>query len=367
MALRLCFVFLGTTFGLLVAQPQQSPIRAKTEDGQQVLLMPDGRWQYEAKPRIAVSDSTTKPGKAAPRSSTKLPYGDVVFQYDASKWSQSKPDGGRINYTHKTGKLLGSIISENFGGIPTSAMKEVALANARRLDPNLRLIKEERRSVRGRELLYLEFEATQSGLLFTFKGYYHGGTQSDLQIIAYTLSSEAAGLDGEIQDFLNGIEVREQSTPEDRSAPKTSESGIVSFGNFKLNYNRDLWTARQNGGPGNWLLSDKSGTIYANLIAEDVQIPLNSLLEIALDTMHKQDPLARVLGEEDRTISGVTVRSRRIDLTPRGIPLTYFCYYYGGDSGAVQLLTWTSRQAFDAKKAEMEELLNGLVIEKPKE
>ena len=366
MILRLCTTFLAA-LGLLAAQPSASPIRAKTDDGQQVLLMPDGKWMYEIKPRVIGADSAKESVKASPPSSTKLPYGDGFFKYDASKWSESRAEGGRINYTHKSGKLYGAIISENFGGIPTSAMKEVALANARRLDPNVHLVKEDRRTVNGRELLYLEFDATQSGIEFRFSGYYHGGVQSDLQVITYTLRSEAANMARDSQEFLNGIEVRELSAPESPMAPLPSDPGILSFGNFKLHYNRDKWTAKANGEAGNWLLQDKSSSLYANLIVEDIQIPMDSLLEITLDQMHEIDPLTRVVSEEDRTVSGVTVRSRRINVAPRGIPLTYFGYYYGGESGAVQLLTWAGREAFDAKKAEMQELLDGLTIEKPKQ
>jgi hypothetical protein len=69
-------------------------------------------------------------------------------------------------------------------------MRNVALINARKADPNVRAVAEERRMVNGREVMYLEMDVTTQGIPFRFAGYYHGGTKSNLQVIGYTVRSD---------------------------------------------------------------------------------------------------------------------------------------------------------------------------------
>ncbi len=202
----------------LVAQTPQPPIHATTDDGRRVLLLPDGSWRLEPQ---AVKPQQTSAFRKSAKATSKItvPYGDAIFWLDPNKWTESRRENGRVRFEHRNGKIFGMIVSENIGGVPTGAMKQPALLNARELDPEAHAVSEQRRVVNGREVLYMEFDGTTAGVPIRFSGYYHGGVRSNLQVLAYTIRSEAEALRAEMEEFLNGIEIREASTPEEKHAP----------------------------------------------------------------------------------------------------------------------------------------------------
>jgi hypothetical protein len=106
------------------------------------------------------------------------------------------------------------MLTDKTGGIPTSAMKELALRNSQRIDPNARITREERRIVNGREVLYLEIILTQNSIPIRFAGYYHGGVKSNIQVVSYGVATEFERYQSEVNEFINGIEIREGSSPE---------------------------------------------------------------------------------------------------------------------------------------------------------
>ena len=64
----------------------------------------------------------------------------------------------------------------------------------------------------GRDVLYVEIVLTQNLGPIRFAGYYHGGLKSNLQVVAYALASEFEQFQGEVNEFVNGIEIREPSS-----------------------------------------------------------------------------------------------------------------------------------------------------------
>jgi hypothetical protein len=51
-----------------------------------------------------------------------------------------------------------------------------------------------------------------------------------------------------------------------------------------------------------------------------------------------------------------------MDAKPEGVPITFYGYYYSGDEGAIQVLTWTVQNLFREFKPELEAFLNGFEI-----
>ena len=292
-----------------------------------------------------------------------MPYGDAVLWIDPSKWKEASRKDGQIIFRHSNGKLFGLVQSENLGGIPTASMKEVALLNAQKMDPNATAFAEERRAVNGHEVLYLELKAARANIPFHFVAYYHGGVKSDLQVVAYTLESEFNAAKPELEEFINGLDVREDSSPE--AAPvngSPNQPGSISAGQFRLNYKPDEWTASRVGETGTWQLNHKRGDAYVKFIAERTEIPTGVLSKTALDRVRELDPQMKILKEDKRSISGVEVVTVRFDSVLKGIPLSFLGYYYGGKEGSVQVLGWSGQNIFAEKQADLQELLDGLTI-----
>ena len=328
----------------------QAPIRATTEDGRPVLLAPDGSWKFNA-PVPTVSKDLRSYKKASRASmQVAMPYGEAVLWIDPGKWKEASRKDGQIIFRHSNGKLFGLVQSENLGGIPTAAMKDVALLNAQKMDPNATAFAEERRLVNGREVLYLELKATRANIPFHFAGYYHGGVKSDLQVLAYTLESEFNAAKPELDEFIDGLEVREASSREAASATGASnQQESVSFGQFRLNYKADQWAVTKLAEAGTWQLNNKKGDAYVKFIAERTEIPTDVLSKTALERVRALDPQTKILKEDKRSISGVEVSTVRFDSVPKGIPLSFLAYYYGGKEGSVQILGWAGQNLFAEK------------------
>ena len=63
-------------------------------------------------------------------------------------------------------------------------------------------------------MLYLEIILTQNSTPIRFAGYYHGGVKSNLQVVAYAIADEFEGFQKQVNEFINGIEIREDSAAE---------------------------------------------------------------------------------------------------------------------------------------------------------
>jgi hypothetical protein len=141
-------------------------------------------------------------------------FGDATLWLDPAKWIEYSKEPGAISFNHVNKHVLGWMLTDKTGGIRTSAMKEMALRNSQRMDPNARITREEHRIVNGREVLYLEIILTQNSVPIRFAGYYHGGLKSNLQVVSYSVAAEFEKYQSEVNEFMNGIEIREDSSPD---------------------------------------------------------------------------------------------------------------------------------------------------------
>lgn len=105
----------------------------------------------------------------------------------------------------------------------------------------------------------------------------------------------------------------------------------------------------------------KEGDIYALIINEKVEIPLESLKNIILENAKNVAPDAVITHEEYRMVNGIKVMQLDILGTIQGIKFAYFGYYYSNAKGTTQLLTYTSQNLMEEYREQCEDLLNGLV------
>jgi hypothetical protein len=144
----------------------------------------------------------------------------------------------------------------------------------------------------------------------------------------------------------------------DKEATFLVKSNITNVGIY-LNPKNWSFKKAKDAGEYEFQLKEKEG--YALLLAERIEIPLESLKSIALTNAQKAAPDAEIVKEEYRMVNGIKVLCLQMDGTIQGIRFSYFGYYYSSDKGTVQLLTYTSKSLFKDYQADLETFLNGFV------
>ncbi|HMG92339.1 MAG TPA: hypothetical protein VK589_19915 [Chryseolinea sp.] len=105
----------------------------------------------------------------------------------------------------------------------------------------------------------------------------------------------------------------------------------------------------------------KDGDLYGMIIAEKMQIPLETLKNIAIDNGRIAAPDLSIQNEEYRTVNGLKVLHLQMAGTMQGIRFFYYGYYFSNPSGTVQFVTYSAQNLLPTYQTEIEELLNGLV------
>lgn len=109
-------------------------------------------------------------------------------------------------------------------------------------------------------------------------------------------------------------------------------------------------------------LQMKGEDLYGMMISEKVEIPLESLKNIAVQNAQAVSPDIKIVDQEYRTVNGLKVLLLQMDGTIQGIKFSYYGYYYTSPKGTVQFLTYTSQTLLKGYKADCEDLLNGLSV-----
>lgn len=188
----------------------QTPIKARTESGKEVILSPDGTWKYVGEPDThtrAASPMNKPPGAKAVH---KAQYGGFSVWYDDTKWilSERNDEEGRTEFRLKRGDGFAVVINDELG-MPTATLKEIAFENAKSAAPDAKIVFEETRKVNGKEVLCLKMEGTLKGIPFRYYGYYYGGKTGSLQLITYTGTQLFEKYERDFLEFLNGLQVDE--------------------------------------------------------------------------------------------------------------------------------------------------------------
>lgn len=144
------------------------------------------------------------------------------------------------------------------------------------------------------------------------------------------------------------------------------EDGTVAGAqvDYSIAYDSSKWIAMpgESTGDAEYEFEHVDGDVYALIIAERIEMDLESLKAIALENAQSVAPDAQIVFEEDRTVNGVQVHVMKIDGTIYGIGFEYYGYYYGGSAGTIQFITYTSSNLTDDYAADLTELLNGITI-----
>lgn len=188
----------------------QTPIKARTESGKEVILSPDGTWKYVTEPEAHSRPSSGMTRPASARTEFKAKHGGFSVWYDDTKWIKSpgEDEEGRIEFKLKRGDGYAIAIVEELG-IPIATLKELALENAQSAAPDTKIVFEEMRTVNGKQVLCMRMDGSVKGIPFRYFGYYYGGKQGSIQLLTFTGTQIFAKYEQDFVEFLNGLEINE--------------------------------------------------------------------------------------------------------------------------------------------------------------
>lgn len=139
----------------------------------------------------------------------------------------------------------------------------------------------------------------------------------------------------------------------------------------KMGFNRDRFTVYYD--PAKWKStpSDESGKVQlkhvngdgmAMVIAERLQMSLDTLKNLALNNAKSAAPDVEIIFQETRRVNGTDVLVLQMKGTIQGIAFYYYGYYYAGSGGVIQVITYTGQNLFDEYKKDFDEFLDGLTV-----
>ena len=159
--------------------------------------------------------------------------------------------------------------------------------------------------------------------------------------------------------------VIEDTPPSTAVANKPAGSASIfkaPNGGFGIWYDDSKWIMEPKSEHGTAEFKLKRGDAYVIVLIEELNVPLATLREVALENAKAAAPDVKVIFEETRTVNKKDVLCMKFEGTVKGISLTYYGYYYGGKQGSIQLLTFTGRDLFQKYEKDMTDFLNGLEI-----
>jgi hypothetical protein len=157
-----------------------------------------------------------------------------------------------------------------------------------------------------------------------------------------------------------------QSTKD--TAPWSDASPVPGLlkinGNISLKYDPDRWKETAPHNDGEFVLLHSSGDGHALVIAERIVVPLDSVEDIALENAQVVDPHAKVVFRDKRRVNGAVLHFLKIEANIDTVPMIYTGYFYAGENGTVQVVTYTAKTQLRTYEKEFMEFLNGFVVSK---
>jgi len=173
---------------------------------------------------------------------------------------------------------------------------------------------------------------------------------------------------------VNDIEPTDE-VEDDENVEVLIEDGILKGGmvNYSVDFDEELWDvegAEDINDDAEYLFEMKKGTAFALIIAEDFSTVdaedpdsvKEVLKEVILDNMQAAATDFELVSEEDVTVNGVDMFAIRMNATIDGFNFTYYGYYYAGEEGLIQFITYTTASNFDKYEDDFVELLEGLQL-----
>jgi len=148
-----------------------------------------------------------------------------------------------------------------------------------------------------------------------------------------------------------------------RAAPANMARASGRRDAYHIAYNSKKWRVKKgNQDPIDLNFVSSDGDGYAMAIYERLFIPIDSLIEIALQNAISAAPDAEIIGKETVQINGHEFVRLKIRGTIQDIKFVYYGIYGSGDWGTLQLVCYTGENLFSEYKIQFEELHSGLEV-----
>ena len=144
--------------------------------------------------------------------------------------------------------------------------------------------------------------------------------------------------------------------------PKASAKIEMLRGKAVVYYRPDRWQGLKEAQPGRYELTHRDGDVNGLVIAERLQMPLDTLRSVALNNAREASSDIKVVREERRVVNGQEVLFLQLEGTISGIPIVFMGYYYSGTAGAVQIVAYTGQNLLKEYQADMLEFLGGFTV-----
>jgi hypothetical protein len=185
--------------------------KAITETGDEVILNQDGTWKY-VKETIVTNRAIQVNDKEflKDKNSTFLVKSKTInigIWLNPKEWNFSKNtvnESAEFQFQKKDEDLYGMLISEKMQ-IPVETLKDIALENAKKAAPDIKVIKEEYRNVNGIKVLMMQLSGTMQGIKFVYYGYYYSNSNGTIQLVTYTGENLLDEYKDDIELFINGL------------------------------------------------------------------------------------------------------------------------------------------------------------------
>ena len=147
----------------------------------------------------------------------------------------------------------------------------------------------------------------------------------------------------------------------DKNATFLLKSKVINMG-FWLNPKVWSFENATDNNEAEYDLTLRGEDLYAMIISEKVEIPLETLKGIAYENGLAVSPDLQIIDQEYRMINGQKVLYLKMYGTIQGIKFAYFGYYFSNETGTLQYICYTSQNLIEKYEDVCEELLNGLVV-----
>ena len=187
--------------------------KAITDTGDEVILYDDGTWKYAVEQATKTTFELNKEIFKKSATSTfmlKSTRNKSAVWLNTDKWSFTKSqDGSAAEYRLKLkqGDLYAMAINEGVE-IPLENLVNIAFANAKSASGDIRIVRQEYRTVNGIKMAYAEMTGTLQGIKFTYFGAYYSGPSGSTQLVAYTANNLIAKYRADINEILSGFDLQ---------------------------------------------------------------------------------------------------------------------------------------------------------------
>jgi hypothetical protein len=131
-----------------------------------------------------------------------------------------------------------------------------------------------------------------------------------------------------------------------------------------LEYDPHLWRPTASDADGQFTFSHSSGGARALVISEPTAVPLDAVEDVALANAQSVDPQAKVVFRHRSWNNGVAFWFLKIKATVGTIPMAYWGYFYVGEGGTVQVITYAEQSRLAEYEQDFMGFLNGLSVSK---